>query len=171
MIYHDDVIKWKPFPRYWPFVRGFHRSPVNTPHKGQWRGALMLSLIFAWTNGWVNNRDAGDLRRHRANYDITVMFLPEKSDLSTLRIKYSVVRNHTCWHSSTLCFHNENLRFWNDRSTQTFNFYYQDIITYWFSTRYFFNIVTTQIFSISWFLLFCYLTRLLVNPRSTNTKR
>ena len=32
--YHDDVIKWKHFPRYWPFVRGIHRSPVNFPHKG-----------------------------------------------------------------------------------------------------------------------------------------
>ena len=44
---HDDVIKWKHFPRYWPFVRGIHRSPVNSPHKGQWRGALMISLICA----------------------------------------------------------------------------------------------------------------------------
>ena len=44
---HDDVIKWKHFPRYWPFVRGIHRSPVNSPHKAQWRGALMLSLICA----------------------------------------------------------------------------------------------------------------------------
>ena len=34
---HDDVIKWKHFPRYWPFVRGNHRSPVNSPHKGLWR--------------------------------------------------------------------------------------------------------------------------------------
>ena len=42
---HDDVIKWKHFPRYWPFVRGIHRSPGNSPHKGQWRGALMFSLI------------------------------------------------------------------------------------------------------------------------------
>ena len=42
---HDDVIKWKHFPRYWPFVRGIPRSPVNSPHKGQWRGALMFSLI------------------------------------------------------------------------------------------------------------------------------
>ena len=42
---HDDVIKWKHFPRYWPFVRGIHRSPVNSPHKGQWRGALMFSLM------------------------------------------------------------------------------------------------------------------------------
>ena len=32
---HDDVIKWEYFPRYWPFVRGLHRSPVNSPHKGQ----------------------------------------------------------------------------------------------------------------------------------------
>ena len=45
---HDDVIKWKYFPRYWPFVRGIHRLPVNSPHKGQWRGALMFSLICAW---------------------------------------------------------------------------------------------------------------------------
>ena len=45
---HDDVIKWNHFPRYWPFVRGIHRSPVNSPHKGQWRGALMFSLIYAW---------------------------------------------------------------------------------------------------------------------------
>ena len=44
---HDDVIKWKHFPRYWPFVRGIHGSPVNSPHKGQWRGALMFSLICA----------------------------------------------------------------------------------------------------------------------------
>ena len=44
---HDDVIKWKHFPRYWPFVRGIHRCPVNSPHKGQWRGALMLSVICA----------------------------------------------------------------------------------------------------------------------------
>ena len=53
---HDDVIERKHFPRYCPFVRGIHRSPVNSPHKGQWRGALMFSLICAWINGWVNNR-------------------------------------------------------------------------------------------------------------------
>ena len=68
-----DVIKWNHFPRYWPFVRGIHRSPVNSPHKGQWRGALMFSLICVWINGWVNNREAGDLRRHRAHYDVIVM--------------------------------------------------------------------------------------------------
>ena len=47
--------------------------PVNSPHKGQWCGALMLSLICAWINGWVNNREAGDLWRHRPHYDVIVM--------------------------------------------------------------------------------------------------
>ena len=70
---HDDVIKWKPFLRYWPFVRGIHRSPVNSPHKGQWRRALMFSLICVWITGWVNNREAGDLRRYSAHYDVIVM--------------------------------------------------------------------------------------------------
>ena len=79
---HDDVIKWKHFPRYWPFVPGIHRSPVNSPHKGQWRGALMLLLICAWTNNWVNNSEAGDLRRHRAHYDVSVMHLQKR---------------HICW--------------------------------------------------------------------------
>ena len=76
-VLHDDVIKWKYFTRHWPFVRGIHRSPVNYPHKGQWRRALMSSLIGACINGWVNNRGADDLRRHRAHYDVTVM-LPRK---------------------------------------------------------------------------------------------
>ena len=49
-------------------------SPVNSPHKGQWRRALMLSLICAWINVWVNNHEAGDLRRYRARCDVTVMY-------------------------------------------------------------------------------------------------
>ena len=61
------------FPRHWHFVRGIHRSPVSSPHKGQWRGALMFSLICARINGWVNNGEACDLRRYRAHYDVTVM--------------------------------------------------------------------------------------------------
>ena len=69
---YDYVIKWKHFPRYWPFQRGIHRSPVNSPHKGRWRRALMFSLICAWLNRWVYNREAGDLRRNRAHYDVIV---------------------------------------------------------------------------------------------------
>ena len=72
---HDEVIKWKHFPRYWPFVQGIHWSPVNSLHKGQWHGSLMFSLICAWKNGSVNNRDAGDLRPHGIHYDVTVTFL------------------------------------------------------------------------------------------------
>ena len=61
------------FLRYWPIVRGIHWPPVNSPHKGQWRGALIFSLICAWINGWVNNHEAGDLRCHHAHYNVTVM--------------------------------------------------------------------------------------------------
>ena len=71
--HHKDVIKCNHFPRYWPFVRGIHRSPVNSPHKGQWRGALMFSLICARINCWVNNLEVDNLRRHLADYDVTVM--------------------------------------------------------------------------------------------------
>ena len=74
---HDDVIKWKHFPCYWPFVWEIHWSPVNsTPHPpGQWCGALMFSLICVWINGWVNSGEAGDLRRYHTHYDVTVMDL------------------------------------------------------------------------------------------------
>ena len=77
--FHDDVIKWKHLPRYWPFVRGIHQSPVNSPRKGQWREALVFSLIYVWINGWVKNREAGDFRCYRAHYDVTVMWKAVKS--------------------------------------------------------------------------------------------
>ena len=90
---HDEVIKWKHFPLYWPIVRGIHRSPVNSPHKVQWRGALMFSLVCAWTNGFVSNRDAGDLRRHRAHYDVTVMDLGYRSSTeTTIEVNKSDIR-------------------------------------------------------------------------------
>ena len=81
---HDDVIKLKHFPCYWPFVRGIHRSPVNFPHKGQWRGAFIFSLICTWINRCVNNREAGDSRRHRVHYDVIVRIWISmvRSDLS-----------------------------------------------------------------------------------------
>ena len=68
--------KMEPFPRYWPFVRGIHRSSVNSPHKGQWRGALMFSVICAWKNGLANNEtpviwDAIALIMALHNADIT----------------------------------------------------------------------------------------------------
>ena len=67
MWFHDDVIKWKHFPRYWPFVQGIHRSPASDAEL--W---YFLWSALERSNVWVNNRDAGDLRRHRAHYDVTV---------------------------------------------------------------------------------------------------
>ena len=69
----DDIIEWKHFTRNWPFVWGIHWWPVNSPDKGQWCRALMFSLICTWINGWENNREASDLRRHHAHYDTVMM--------------------------------------------------------------------------------------------------
>ena len=54
-------------------MRGIHRSPVNSPKKGQWRGPFIFSLICAWMNDWANNREACDLKRNRAHCDVIVM--------------------------------------------------------------------------------------------------
>ena len=69
----DDVIKWNNFPRNGPFVRGIQRPSADSPHKGQWRRALMCSLICTWANAWACIICAGDLRRHRAHNDVLVM--------------------------------------------------------------------------------------------------
>ena len=67
-----DVIKCKHFLRYWPFVKEIHRSPVDSSHKGQWRRALICSLICAWTNRWANNRNVDEFRLNHTRYDVTV---------------------------------------------------------------------------------------------------
>ena len=89
---HDDVIKWKHFPRYWPFVRGIHRSPVDSPHKGQWR-SFDVSLVCTWANSWVNNRETGDLRRHQADYDVTIMKIQMLVDWTSDTLLY-LIDNH-----------------------------------------------------------------------------
>ena len=97
---HDDVINWKHFRCYWPFVRGIHRSPVNSPHKGQWCGALMFSLICIWINGWVNNREAGDLRRYHAHYEVAEMSNAESAFhhmMSSGWLKHSIMNIHICF--------------------------------------------------------------------------
>ena len=72
--------QWKYFQRYLPFVRRIHRWPVSSPHKGQWRGALMFSLIRAWTKGWVNNR-----------------YTPSRSLYVTLMCQESIESVGVCW--------------------------------------------------------------------------
>ena len=120
---HDDVIKWKHFLRYWPFVRGIHRSTVNSPHKGQWCGALMFSLICAWINGWVNNGEAGDLRPYRAHYGVTVMVKENSTETkrqpcTVLPVIYCMYAHrwgprtyftNGLWASSLLEFYEENI--------------------------------------------------------------
>ena len=93
---HDDVIKSKHFPRYWPFVRVIHPWPVNSPHKGQWRGAFMFSLICAWINAWVNDRKDGDLRRHRVYNDVIVMIAWAILSCSWINIYTWILCYFTC---------------------------------------------------------------------------
>ena len=84
-------------------------SPVTgefPSNKGQWRGALMFSWIWAWTNGWVNNRHAGDLRHHRAHYDVTIMIVtvPSWSSEALRRQKTMLVICSQCFWKGCICF-------------------------------------------------------------------
>ena len=115
-------------------------SPVTgeSSHKHQWRGDLMFSLICAWINGWVNNGEAGDLRRHCAYYDITVMYCGKTSikmvkdltddNLVNKNIYFSVKH---CWS----CFF-----IW---------------LASWFSTRQYVNLTTGQFFHAHIFASLC----------------
>ena len=78
--YYDDVT----FSALLALCAGNSPAPVNSPHKGQWRGALMFSFIYAWINDWVNNREAGDLRRQRGHYDVIVMIITNYDTTSDL---------------------------------------------------------------------------------------
>ena len=96
---HDDVIKWKLFRRYCPFVRGLYQWPVNSPHKGQWRRALMYSLICVWTSGWANNGDSGDLRRYRAHHNVMRDLIRVKGYLGSCSIyRIYVIGGVWTWH-------------------------------------------------------------------------
>ena len=109
----DDVIKWKHFPRYWTFVRGTRRSPVNSPHEGQWREILVFSVICAWINGWKHNREAGDLRRHRAHYDVNVM-TKQRTYLihpTTLNFYCTVKYNIMFALSRQMIFHDQEIKY------------------------------------------------------------
>ena len=84
----DDVIKWKHFSRYWYFVRG--------PHKGQWRGTLMFSLICAWTNGWVKKsrgrwfETPSHLLWRHCNDICQLFLLQDLANLTAMRFHYTV---------------------------------------------------------------------------------
>ena len=77
---HDDFIKRNHFPRYWHFVQG----------------------ICYWRNGWVNDREAGDLKCHRAHYDVTIM-KTFCADLENIRGSDFVISlMEMAWHRTVL---------------------------------------------------------------------
>ena len=72
LLHYDNVIKWKHFPHYWPFVRVFHRSPMNSPNKGRWcffdlRLYKRLRKQFRW---WFETSSRSLWRRYYDNYII-----------------------------------------------------------------------------------------------------
>ena len=73
--------------------------PSEFPAKGQWRGALVFSLICVWISDWVNNREVDDLRRYHAHYDVIVMdacqFAVQKSD-NSYRLRIFKPRHYFC---------------------------------------------------------------------------
>ena len=103
----------------------------NSPHKGQWRGALIFSFICASINGWVNTREAGDLRRHRAHYEVIVMLWSLTfSFLNNLHIIPRIGKTHCVeFHMMPLKFqtkylahtlnHTMFIQFWKFMSYQT----------------------------------------------------
>ena len=72
---HDDVIKWKHFLRGWPYVRGIYRSPVNSPPKGQWRGALMFFFDLRRNTRLNKQSRRWYLIRHRGHYYVIEMYV------------------------------------------------------------------------------------------------
>ena len=78
-IAESHVVSWRrhqmeTFSALLALCAGNSSVTVNSPHKGQWRGALIVSFDLRLEYGWVNNHEAGDLRRHRAHYDVIVMW-------------------------------------------------------------------------------------------------
>ena len=91
--FQDDVIKWKHFSTLLSLCAG--NSPVTGEFPSQSPvTALMFSLICAWINCWVNNRDAGDLRCHGAHYDVTVILSDVQNKVWASEIRHYNVFSH-----------------------------------------------------------------------------
>ena len=70
--YDDDVIKLRHFPLYWP-LKGNSLAIGDFPAQRPLTRSFDVSFDLRLKYGWANNREAGDLRRHCAHYDVTVM--------------------------------------------------------------------------------------------------
>ena len=128
----------KAFPRYWPFVQGIRRSTVNSPHIGHWHGALVFSLICAWINGSVNNREAGVLRRHRTHYNVTVMGWwlcclssrsgDRKSLLAKAIFNWERVNNSNLRRARMITFYYVEIEYWTQFISQQLYIYICDLL-------------------------------------------
>ena len=87
-------------------------SPVTGefPSQGQWRRALIFSLICAWINACVNNHEAGDLRCHCTHYDVIVI-----EDM--LSFKDDSRFSPSQWETVLLC--NDNVFHWLGTSLES----------------------------------------------------
>ena len=70
------------------------------PDKGQCRVALMFSLVCSWINDWVNNFEAGDLRRHRVHYDVTAMVM--SVSFATCLLRCNIYRKIAALHDNVI---------------------------------------------------------------------
>ena len=121
--WQSDLVLWwrhqmETFSALLAICAGNSPSPVNSPHKGQWHGALMFSLFCAWINGWVNNGEAGDLRRHLAHYDVIVMSLwwqrcYQQEDVALKDIHLTVILNSNLAKSCLPVSNLSKVSFWN----------------------------------------------------------
>ena len=123
---HDDIIKWKHFPHYRSGVWGIHQSPVDSPHKGQWCGALMFSLICTWINSWANNRDTRDLRCHRAPCDITVMWTVGHHVCGQYCQKHFLELKCCDWNCKDMC----SLSQWQSTPSHYWNQWWPSLLTH-----------------------------------------
>ena len=121
LMHHDDVIKWKHFRRYWPFVWGIHRSPVNSPHKGQWRGVccsfdLRLNKRLSKQSwGWWFETLSRPLWRHCDDcvifkMDLLLLIhlahsicLPGLNATSSEQLRHSGLHLLSIWHLTLIC--------------------------------------------------------------------
>ena len=66
---------------------------------------LIFSLTCVWINGWVNNRETGDLRRHRAHYDVSVLSIH-------LFVVYTYSETGITWTPILMRFKRHLIKFW-----------------------------------------------------------
>ena len=95
---HDDAIKWKHFPCYWPFVRGIHRSPVNSLHKDQWRGASMFFLSNNWFSKhsirwWFETLSRSLWCHCSVKFVISMLDLTDRQSMSSV-LPFSLTRDY-----------------------------------------------------------------------------